>query len=51
LGPNKVIPLSVARIGRPEDIGRLIAFLASPLAAYVTGANFRIDGGQCRSVN
>jgi 3-oxoacyl-[acyl-carrier protein] reductase len=48
---REVIPLSVARIGRPEDIGRLIAFLASPLAAYVTGANFRIDGGQCRSVN
>jgi 3-oxoacyl-[acyl-carrier protein] reductase len=48
---REVIPLSVARIGRPEDIGRLIAFLASPLSAYVTGANFRIDGGQCRSVN
>lgn len=48
---REVIPLSVARIGRPEDVGRLIAFLASPLAAYVTGANFRIDGGQCRSVN
>jgi 3-oxoacyl-[acyl-carrier protein] reductase len=48
---REVIPLSVDRIGRPEDIGRLIAFLASPLAAYVTGANFRIDGGQCRSVN
>jgi 3-oxoacyl-[acyl-carrier protein] reductase len=48
---REVIPLSVARIGRPEDIGQLIAFLVSPLAEFVTGANFRIDGGQCRSVN
>jgi NAD(P)-dependent dehydrogenase (short-subunit alcohol dehydrogenase family) len=48
---REIIPLCVPRVGRPEDIGRAVAFLASPFAGYVTGANFHIDGGQCRSVN
>ncbi|MGE0384740.1 MAG: SDR family NAD(P)-dependent oxidoreductase [Gammaproteobacteria bacterium] len=48
---REMIPLCTDRIGRPEDIGRMIAFLASPASGYITGANFRVDGGQCRSVN
>lgn len=40
-----------ARYGRPEEIGTLVAFLASPLAGFVNGANYRIDGGQVQSVN
>lgn len=39
------------RYGRPEDIGALVAFLSSPLSAFVNGANYRIDGGQVQSVN
>jgi len=39
------------RFGRPADIGTLVAFLASPLSAFVNGANYRIDGGQVQSVN
>lgn len=46
-----LFPCSSERYGRPEDIGTLIAFLASPLSAFVNGANYRIDGGQCQSVN
>ncbi len=42
---------SSERYGRPEDIGTLVAFIASPLATFVNGANYRIDGGQCQSVN
>lgn len=45
------IPLCVSRLGRPSDIGNIVAFLASPHAAYISGANFRVDGGQCRSIN
>jgi 3-oxoacyl-[acyl-carrier protein] reductase len=33
------------RPGRPEDIARAILFLASPMAAYVTGQMILVDGG------
>lgn len=36
---------AVPRIGTPEDIGRLIAFLASGHADFIVGANLTIDGG------
>jgi 3-oxoacyl-[acyl-carrier protein] reductase len=34
-----------ARAGRVEEVGALIAFLASRHAGYINGANLRIDGG------
>jgi 3-oxoacyl-[acyl-carrier protein] reductase len=34
------------RFGTPQEIGRVIAFLASPWAAYVTGINLPVDGGR-----
>ena len=33
------------RLGSPEDIGELAAFLASDAAGYITGQPFVIDGG------
>ena len=33
------------RIGKPKDIGELVAFLASDAAAYITGTEIVIDGG------
>jgi NAD(P)-dependent dehydrogenase (short-subunit alcohol dehydrogenase family) len=41
----------VGRLGTPEDLALVVCMLASPLAGYVTGANYRVDGGQVRSVN
>ena len=34
------------RHAEPEEIGKLYAFLASDDAAYITGADIRIDGGE-----
>ena len=42
--------LPVGRMGTPAEFGAVAAFLASPLAAYVTGSMIRIDGGLTRSV-
>lgn len=37
-------------IGDPEDIGHLVAFLASDRARYINAANLRIDGGTADSI-
>jgi len=41
------IPLG--RGGAPEEVGNTIAFLASDLASYITGATIFVDGGQMAS--
>lgn len=35
----------VGRIGEPEDIGNLIAFVSSDMGGFITGANIIVDGG------
>lgn len=40
---RRAIPLG--RHGTPEDVGALVAFLASPDAAYITGQTINVDGG------
>jgi 3-oxoacyl-[acyl-carrier protein] reductase len=42
--------IPVRRYGEPREFGSLAAYLASPRAAYITGAAFRIDGGATRSL-
>ena len=37
--------IPVGRYGEPEDIAHLVCFLASPLAAYITGTVIPVDGG------
>jgi NAD(P)-dependent dehydrogenase (short-subunit alcohol dehydrogenase family) len=37
--------------GRVENIASMVALLASPLGAFVNGANIRVDGGQNQSIN
>ncbi|MEI7736329.1 MAG: SDR family oxidoreductase [Ferruginibacter sp.] len=34
------------RIGRPEEFGAAVAFLASPAASYINGINLPVDGGR-----
>ncbi len=40
----------VGRVGRVGEVADAVAFLASPLAAYITGVNLRIDGGMLASL-
>ena len=37
--------MAVGRYGRPEEIASAVAYLASPEAAFVTGAELLADGG------
>lgn len=39
----KVLPLG--RLGTPQDVGQMVAFLCSEQASYVTGAVITVDGG------
>ncbi|MGB8328404.1 MAG: glucose 1-dehydrogenase [Steroidobacteraceae bacterium] len=37
--------IAMNRLGEPEEIGRVAAFLASDLASYITGTTVAVDGG------
>ena len=47
---DSVTSIPVGRIGTTEEFGAVAAFLASPLAAYVTGSLVRLDGGSVRAI-
>ena len=42
---NIIATIPLKRMGQPEDIAHLAVFLASPLAAYITGEVIKVDGG------
>ena len=44
---SKILPqIPMGRLGKPEEVAGLVAFLCSEDAAYLTGANLAINGGQ-----
>ncbi|MBM3925064.1 MAG: SDR family NAD(P)-dependent oxidoreductase [SAR202 cluster bacterium] len=47
---EEMLPNSVGRFGRVEEVAALAAFVASPLAGFINGANLRIDGGTIRTI-
>lgn len=44
---SKILPqIPITRLGKPEEVAGLVAYLASDEAAFLTGANISINGGQ-----
>jgi len=43
---EEVATVPLGRLGRPEEIAAVVALLASPEAAFVTGAAWSVDGGK-----
>jgi acetoacetyl-CoA reductase len=44
---SKILPqIPIGRLGKPEEVAGLCAYLASDEAAFITGANIAINGGQ-----
>jgi acetoacetyl-CoA reductase len=44
---TKIIPqIPVGRLGTPEEVAALVAYLCTEVAAFMTGANLAINGGQ-----
>ena len=40
---------TIGRFGRAEEVGAVVAFLASPRASWISGASIPVDGCQSRS--
>lgn len=38
--------IPIGRLGTPDDVGRMVAFLADDEAGFITGATFEVNGGQ-----
>ncbi len=52
LAAEKVFDVPPAgRFGLPQELAMVACMLASPLSGFITGANYRVDGGQVRGLN
>jgi acetoacetyl-CoA reductase len=44
---NQIIKgIPVGRLGKPDEIAKLVCYLASDDASFITGSNIAINGGQ-----
>jgi 3-oxoacyl-[acyl-carrier protein] reductase len=43
--------IPAGRYGRPEEIGEVVAFLASERASYISGVNLLVDGGLAKGIH
>jgi 3-oxoacyl-[acyl-carrier protein] reductase len=48
--PSNRPHIELGRPSRIEEVGPLVAFLASEKASFINGSNYRVDGGSVASV-
>jgi 3-oxoacyl-[acyl-carrier protein] reductase len=51
LAVENFVPTPLGRMGTSEEVAVAVAFLASPVASYIHGANLRVDGGYVTTIN
>lgn len=47
---NRMAAVPMGRLGTPDDCGKVVLFLVSDLASFVTGESIGIDGGLCDAI-
>ena len=48
---NAAKDIPAGRMGKPEEIGDVVAFLASEQASYINGSNLLVDGGLAKGIH